>query len=216
MGLLKQLGKEYKKKGNLIIHERTKSSCKIIKPNKDVFYIIGFLADGCLPKRKWKYEIEIYQKDLKLLKKIAKMFKKNFELKPKISSHKNISRLRVCSKPLYFYLKELHKEVLENLEKKKLRRHFISGFLDAEGSLIKTKKGLRVSITQSDIDVLKKISKVLGEYNIHSKVYGPYMHRNSKKPMFYLHVEGKHVSKFFKKIPSLRFFSVPHTMTLLR
>jgi len=51
-GILKQLGKEYKKKGNLIFHARTKSLCRIIKPNKNVFYILGFLADGCLPKRK--------------------------------------------------------------------------------------------------------------------------------------------------------------------
>jgi intein/homing endonuclease len=216
VGLLKQLGKEYQKKGDKIFHARTKSSCKIIRPNKDVMYIIGFLADGCLPKRKWKYEIEIYQKNLKLLRKIAKMFEKNFEVKPKVSSHKNAYRLRVCSKPLYLYLKELYEKVLDDLEVIRLNRHFISGFLDAEGSLIKLKTGLRVAITQSDADVLKKISKVLQKLNIHSKVYGPYEHRNSRKQMYYLHIEKENVQKFFKKIPSLRFFPVPHTMTLLR
>lgn len=216
VGLLEQLGKEYKKKGNLIFHSRTKTSCKIVKPNKEIYYILGFLADGCLPKRKWKYEIEIYQKNLKILRKISNMFEKNFNLKPKISLHKNAYRLRICSKPLYLYLTELYEEALKNFHKSKFRKYFISGFLDAEGSLIRTKNRTRVAISQSDADVLKKISKVLDEFNIHSKIYGPYQHRNSKKPMHYLHIEGRHVNNFFKKIPTLRFFAAPHTMTLLR
>ena len=103
-----------------------------------------------------------------------------------------------------------------SISSNKFRKYFIAGFVDAEGSLIKLKTGLRVAITQSDADVLKKISKVLHKLNIHSKVYGPYEHRNSKKQMYYLHIEGKHVQTFFKKISSLRFFLVPHTMTLLR
>ena len=215
-GLLKKLGREYKRRGNLIFHERTKSSCKIIKPNKDVFYILGFLADGCLPKRKWKYEIELYQKDKKLLNKIARLFEINFNVKPKISLHQNAYRLRICSKPLYLYLKEHLEDVQKNLEKKKFKKYFISGFLDAEGSLIKTKNGKRVAITQSSAEVLSRISKVLQNIDIHSKVYGPYQHRNSKKKMYYLHIEGKNADKFFKKIPSLRFFLAPCTMTLLR
>ena len=64
-------------------------------------------------------------------------------------------------------------------------------------AMIKLKKGMRVAITQSNADVLKKISKVLQKYNIHSKIYGPYEHRNSKKQMYYLHIEKDNVQKFF-------------------
>jgi len=206
LGFVKQLGEEYKIKGNYVFHDRTKSSCKIIKPNKDIFYIIGFLADGCLPKRKWKYEIEFYQKNKKLLRKISKMFEKNFEVKPRISLGKNVFRLRICSKPLYIYIKDLHNSTIKKLEKLKLSKYFISGFLDAEGSLFKTKNGWRVAITQCDADVLRKISKVLQRNNIHSKVYDPYNPKTSRKQVYYLHIEGKNVTKFFKMIPSLRFF----------
>jgi intein-encoded DNA endonuclease-like protein len=215
VGFLEQLGKEYKRKGNYYFHPRTKSSCKISKPGRDVYYILGFLADGCLSKRKWKYEIEIYQKDKNLLNKISKMFEKNFNVKPQISWHTNAYRLRVCSKPLFVHISNLYESALRDLVHMEYRKNFIAGFLDAEGSLVQTKNGSRVAITQADVDVLRKISRVLRNYHIHSKVYGPYDHKNSRKKMHYLHIEGKHVKVFFRKIPSLR-FSTPHTMTLLR
>lgn len=215
--LFKKLGEEYRREGNWIYHNRTKTSVRIIKPNKDIMYIIGFLADGCLSKRKWKYEIEIHQKNFKLLNKISRLFEKNFQKKPAIKWQRDIYRLRICSKPLYLYLDELYSKSLQHLKAMKYSKYFIAGFADAEGSLLKTKKSLRFAITQADKKILTDISKILNKkYSIHSKIYGPYKHKNSKKLMYYLHLEGKNVHIYFKNVPSLRFFPIPHTMTFLR
>ncbi len=204
MNILRQIGKEYKLQRNLIIHERTKTSVRLRRPNKDIFYIVGFLADGCLSERKWKYEVEIYQRNRKLLREIARLFEKNFLLKPKISWHNGAYRLRVCSKPLFFYLRDLLKSC-SDLEKIRFNKYFIAGFIDAEGSLIKTKKGVRFVITQADKDILMKIARILKKrFKIHSRIYGPYKHRNSRKEMFYIHIEGKYVMMFFRNVPSLR------------
>ena len=166
----------------------------------DMAYLIGFLHDGCITNFGKKRVVEFYQKDTNLLNEARQLLVKNFNYAPSIRPHKGASRFRVYKKEIVL---ELEKNFMTpKFEDWSSAKQYIAGFTDAEGCLIQGKR-TRMVLTQADKLKLETISGLLKTHlEMSCNPTGPYGHKSSKKPMYYLVIDTrKRVEKFLSEIP---------------
>lgn len=156
-------------------------------------YTLGFLyADGCV-SRDGRMIISLEEKDLEILEKIK--FNLGFNgpisyIKPKKVWNKYFGRF-ICVSGQY-RLSIRNKKLAQDLinlgcipakslvlkfptqkqVNNHLKRHFIRGYFDGDGSLSKKKKGIQASITSTE-EFLTEIKTILLRKGIKSGIYHP-------------------------------------------
>lgn len=176
----------------------------------DLAYILGALRDGGIGiykgKRKKDYRTYISQyKDysdewLEIVKKmLLRVFKKHVTIVKGF--------LSISSKEVFYFL---HNEcgVQPNKKEwktprwifystKKVRKTYIRGFLDADGSIpIRDSGRIEIQISQKQKEVLKELKQILSEFDINSSVC-------KSRNIFKLNIGSKpSIINFFKKIGS--------------
>ena len=165
----------------------SKSNKGHVLPKKitpDLAYLVGCLRDGSINKN----TISITQNanGKQWLNIISKIFHEEFNLKPRMRKFRDFFEIRVTSKPLVIFFKEIFEmptnqenwstpKIIE--ENKQLWKYYISGFFDAEGYCTKPetfrKTGKKkISFHQNNLNSLEFIKKVLNELGIRaSKIY---------------------------------------------
>jgi len=162
--------------------------------------LVGFLHDGCITNFGKKRVVEFYQKNLKLLNEARNILETKFDYSPTIHPHKGASRFRVYKKAIVLELETKFKN--PKFEDWSSVKNYIAGFTDAEGCLIQGKR-TRIVLTQADRSKLETIRGFLKQYlEITCNLTGPYNHKSSVKPMYYLVIDGKEkVKTFLSGIP---------------
>ena len=156
-------------------------------------YWLGFLmADGYITttERNAELGIELNIKDKEHLVKFQKFLKTNAMVQERNRFFEKVAN-NYCNKTLNScFIRIYNKKIVEDLMKLGfqqnnrskglefcdmppiLRKHFIRGFFDGDGSIYQDhkRKTLRCNITSSDEDFLKKIRSVLYESSINSYI----------------------------------------------
>jgi len=138
--------------------------------NERVGYLIGFFqGDGHLKKEKGPFQensIYFYESDIEMINKLNKIIEEEFGIRGKIYLGKNLRGhkwhiLRLCSKPIYFFFKNIlglqsgkkirNVRVPEIIKKSgsSVQLSFIRGFFDAEGTIGENTKGPWLEIGQA-------------------------------------------------------------------
>jgi len=193
--------------------------------DKDLVYFVGILRDGVLTERKDKgeYVVEIYQKNTEWLEKTIKpLVKKLFGIDVKISyQNKNrgrIGRIRIYSKIIYLFLKEVFEHPDTNKQKScwktpsiilkadlDVQKAYVQGFFDAEGYINKSNSKiiLAQAWNKEGDSPLDDIKKILEKLNIKCSIITKIDKRPNRKPLQILGIYNKEgVLKFIKEIGS--------------
>ena len=148
--------------------------------NEQEAYIFGlFLSDGSISKNIVKFS----QKDVAILEKV-----RDYICPEATINNKN---LYICSKECYDNLRSIYKIETDkshqnfsipNMEVH-LKRHFIRGYFDGDGTIYKDGKNsaLRFNICSITENILKDIQEVLNSHNIETT----YNCENRSKKIFY-------------------------------
>jgi hypothetical protein len=170
--------------------------------NEKMGYLIGFFqGDGHLKKGGEFFQensLYFYEGNLEMITKLNKFIEELFAIKGNVYEGKNKRGhwyvLRICSKPIYFFFKEIlglqsgrktrNVEVPKIIKKSELliQFSFIKGFFDAEGTIGENKKGPWLDIGQASkevpCEILVWIQKKLGENGINLSI--PKRNRNQE------------------------------------
>lgn len=155
--------------------------------------ILGYvLGDGYLDKR----SIEMKDEREEVIEIYKKLFKNVFNVEGRISkvSKKNCFKLNINSKAIKSLFEETVPLIYKFISKspKPIIKHFIRGFVDAEGYV--SKKRAKIVIAQKEDQILKVIQLLLLRFGIRSRLQSSY------SKVYTLLVEGRDVPKFYKKI----------------
>ena len=179
------------------------------KLTKEKVAIHSYLCgDGWIAIRKSKkaihYEIRVAPDDAVLAEFIVDLFKKEFNIEPKIEIKKNYFCVRIKNKPACLSLLSLGPcgtyewKIPKNLSKN-LLVEWIKCFFDCESSVdVKNKK---ISLKSVNFQGLLDIQDKLRLFNIDSRVYGPYKQKNEKHTDYgILLITGKNIRRYQRLI----------------
>lgn len=149
------------------------------------------------------HDIRIYPDDKQLANHIVNLFKKEFNLQPKIKELKNHFRVEIASKPAFFDLVKIGKSdtyswrIPKKLGKKQLK-FWLSAFFDCESNVDLLNKV--IALKSVNFNGLLAVSKKLETFNIKSKVYGPYQPKNKEHSKYgILLIKGNNI-QIFKRL----------------
>lgn len=150
--------------------------------------------------RKWKY---ISEKLIEISKKILN--KENISFRER--KNENCDEIRITSRCLVEFLQHnnLLKQKSENIEfpekllkaKKDILFSFISGYFDADGSVVKTKKAYKLS--SINYSFLQTIQCIFSSFGICSTIRHS-ERKNNWKDIYELYINGKKSQKIFKNL----------------
>ncbi len=134
--------------------------------NSDFAYLLGASGDACVYNRESKQEycIEYEQKNPDWLERsvrprILKIFGKHCAVRKRKTG---LFRIRLYSKKAYSAFKEALERPFKILrEPETVRRAYVRGFFDAEGSAPREKTSKRIEFYQKDTRFLRLIHKIL-------------------------------------------------------
>lgn len=195
--------------------------------DNDLAYFIGILRDGIVSARAGKkgdYSIEIYQKNKKWLETVIKpLIKKLFNLNVKVSFQMHgkykTYRVRIYSKIVYTFIKKLFEHPDTNGQKtcwktpslilkagKRIQRHYIQGFFDAEGYIGNGRNLIIIGQAwdKKGKSPLTDISNMLKDFGIERcYLYRIIDKRPNRKPLERLQISNKKdVKNFISEISS--------------
>jgi intein-encoded DNA endonuclease-like protein len=153
----------------------------------DLFYLVGALRDGSIYKYNRNYTIVWYSNNLEYLKNEIGTRLKALGYAYHLDEYKKRQfRIRVYSKDLYRTIAELFEHPLNTKKRSpwptppivkkaplKCQIEYTKGFVDAEGSVIKSNKGVQVDVSQQIKEPLCFISKVFEKLGI--RITGIYL-----------------------------------------
>lgn len=179
-----------------------------ISPEKAAIhaYLCG---DGFIKVRtdKWAaghHDIRIWPDNRELAEFIVNLFKKEFNIEPKIRNLHNHFRVEIGNKPAFLNLIKLGNysttgwKIPKNLSKCALKE-WIKAFFDCEANVDLNNKV--IALKSINFEGLREIREKLLLFNIESKLYGPYQPRNEKHSKYgILVIKGKNIEQYRKLI----------------
>jgi len=161
--------------------------------SKEKIAINAYLCgDGNIKIRKkgFYYEIRFYMDDLSVSKRIVDLFKKEFEITPKIRKMKSkvpngrgYYKIEICNRPACENLLEIGKygsldwEIPQKLNKE-LKKEWVKCFFDCEAHVNLHRKQIQVKSINSE--GLSNVKSILEDFGISSKIYGPYKQKKEQ------------------------------------
>ena len=195
----------YKRISKIGLKNRWKKQHEKVKINKiltkEKMAINAYLCgDGWISARKDKnkaihYEIRFFIDDFYLAKRIVGLFKKEFNLSPKIIFKRGCYHVQIKNKPACLNLLNLGNYRCKTWNIPKIKNNlllieWIKCFFDCESNVDVKRKLIQVKSTHND--GLKDICSRLKTLSINSKVYGPYQPKNKKHSAYsILLINGK-------------------------
>lgn len=173
--------------------------------SKSLTYILGvLLGDGYITiyKRKdgARYKVGLNVKDKIFAIRFLNALKE-INLKPNLCQDaKLLYRVGAYSKIFVEWFKNLNLTRIEHLvdKKKCYMISFLRGFYESEGYYNSNNK--TISISNTDKEILKLVSKFLSKLNIFSKIYGPYKKENGWRDEYCLVITKRKDSKRFLRL----------------
>lgn len=158
---------------------------------KEKGYLFGlFKGDGYSfhNKKDRHYSVEFYlnsKRNLKIIKFVCSIIKK-LSLNPITMKDKRFEclRIRVNSKNLFNFINCDFKDYIKD---KDFSVGFVSGFLDAEGYV--NKKKSIINIVNTNLDLMKIVSKILKENDIENKILLRKKSVKDKQKMYIIHIQ---------------------------
>lgn len=152
--------------------------------------------------------IEFANTDMSLLKTFQNILFSIYRYKPNIHrSNHNVFRICIIRWSViddilkYVSLGTerwyIHKKILNGSPS--VRKSFIRGFFDGDGSVDFVGKTPRIRITSTNSKGLRQIKKILDDFKIECKINGPYK-RNRKKDSYELLLKTKNIKDFIRCI----------------
>jgi hypothetical protein len=192
------MGKKGSKKRWDKIHSEVRLSNKF---SKEKIAIMAYLSgDGYITVRKkyFHYDTQLFLDDLFLAERAVKLFKKEFNVIPKIRPVKStigkpfgFYKIEISNKPLCLHLLSLSKYNGLNWSMPKfisdsLKIEWIKCFFDCEAH-VKFKRP-QIQVKSVNENGLKEVGIFLNENGIKNKVYGPYNNGENHNPYFMLSI----------------------------
>lgn len=188
------------KKGSKVRWNRVHSKVRISKKfSKEKVAIMAYISgDGYVGAREWcsHYDINIALDDASLVKRVVRLFRKEFnvfsqikKIKPSVKDGSGYYTIRVSSKPVCLHLLSIGRYGGLNWKiplglSKNLLCEWIRCYFDCEAYVNSSKRQIQVkSVNGSGLKSLK--SKLLS-FGIHTKLYGPFDNGPNHNPYFML------------------------------
>ncbi|OYT42578.1 MAG: peptide chain release factor 1 [Candidatus Aenigmarchaeota archaeon ex4484_224] len=152
------------------------------KSDRYLFQLLGYmLGDGSF----YKNRIQIYDKDLDLIKKYASIVKRIVKKEPKILKRRNTYELRIYSKKFLSFIQKNYTEIVKKSRERdipsiilqlpnSILKFFIRGLFDAEGYVDK-KTGIGIRMTNEKI--IRKLHLLFLRFGIVASLRGPDKHQ---------------------------------------
>jgi hypothetical protein len=180
---------------------------KSLSPEKAAIhaYICG---DGNIKARKDNrgyphHDIRIYPDDKNLAFHIVSLFKKEFNIEPKIRDLGKYFRVEIASKPAFLNLLKIgkydtHSWSIPNNIKKISLKFWLRAFFDSESNVDLNNKV--IALKSVNFKGLQNIMKKLLLFGIVSRLYGPYQPKNFKHSSYgILLIRGRNI-KVYKRL----------------
>ncbi len=161
------------------------------------------LSDGneCFKKRQLEYEIRFYNKNNGYIKMVKEAFKKlglstyiRKERRRRTAFGKGEWRTSVTSALLYLLLKHYDKYTEETPDE--VRKAFLKGLWLGDGHI-----GMIVLFNNTDLKLIKIVSKLLRRFRVKHTIRGPYKPcPPGKKPVYEVYVRAQSRQRFLKLI----------------
>jgi len=180
-----------------------RSSVKIPKPNKDIFYLLGIIrGDGSLTKTKRKrggyhYSLRIYCGNKENLIYLNNLFKKLFLIENKINKDErkqNLYYLIIMNAAIFFYFVNLGSEIGKKkqgkipkivLEKNENFLQYLAGLVDTDGHISKK----RIQLKQKSYELLKNINKLSNKIGLNCNE--PKVNYTNNIPFYYIRFDNR-------------------------
>jgi len=147
--------------------------------------LLGYhITDGCYElNRGIKNGIQFCNNDKKLIDDYINSIKEVFDINPVITKRKNQFSVRVISKQVVEFIKNLDKNLLEKGKFKKIPDKIIKckredivfllrAIFDGDGTVVNVKRnGCRVSLVTENIELAEQVSELLLRFAILSSIY---------------------------------------------
>lgn len=149
-------------------------------PSTTLSYILGVLyGDGWVYYYPYRYVIGLNTTDNEFaecfrvaLAKIGLHPSRIYTMKRAQENWNDQFRVQAFSKPFYEWFKNLTFDKVHNLlQTPEMKREFIRGFYESEGSLCQSKGYFRVTITNTDMKLLNFVRKILEELGFCFYIY---------------------------------------------
>ena len=178
--------------------------------NNALCRVLGYhLSDGCYElNRGKKTGIQFSNNNEDLIKDYEKAIQDYFKIKPIITKRKKLLSVRVISKKVAEYMKDLDKALLEKGDVKKIPekimklpndnlRYLIKALYDGDGSVSNQKRnGCRISFVSENHELTEQISDLLLRFEIQSSIF-----RDNHSKIWRLDISGQeNLERFLKEI----------------
>ncbi len=146
------------------------------------------------------HSIRIYPDDYEMALHIVRLFKKEFNIEPKIKNFGKYFRVEIASKPAFLNLLDVgtsetsNWSIPKNITKDSLK-YWLSAFFDCESNIDLNNK--IIALKSVNFNGLLDIKEKLKIFNVESKVYGPYQPKNKKHSKYgILLIRGKNIQLY--------------------